>query len=51
MKSGQVITAMITPMNKDGSVNYTAAVELAQRLGRMVPTEWCSAGLPAKAPL
>ena len=33
MKSGQVITAMITPMNKDGSVNYTAAVELAQRLG------------------
>ena len=38
MKSGQVITAMITPMNKDGSVNYTAAVELAQRLGRMVPT-------------
>lgn len=33
MKSGQVLTAMITPMNKDYSVNYTAAVELAQRLG------------------
>lgn len=33
MKAGQVLTAMITPMNKDGSVNYTAAVELAQRLG------------------
>lgn len=33
MKSGQVFTAMITPMNKDHSVNYTAAVELAQRLG------------------
>ena len=33
MKSGQVLTAMITPMNRDQSVNYTAAVELAQRLG------------------
>lgn len=33
MKSGQLITAMITPMNKDGSVNYQAAVELANRLG------------------
>lgn len=33
MKAGQVLTAMITPMNKDGSVNYSAAVELAQRLG------------------
>lgn len=33
MKSGQLITAMITPMQKDGSVNYRAAVELAQRLG------------------
>ncbi|NMB01192.1 MAG: 4-hydroxy-tetrahydrodipicolinate synthase [Firmicutes bacterium] len=33
MKSGQVITAMITPMNKDHSVNYKAAVELAERLG------------------
>ena len=32
MKSGQLITAMITPMHKDGSVNYRAAVELAQRL-------------------
>lgn len=33
MKSGQLITAMITPMNKDRSVNYRAAVELAKRLG------------------
>ncbi|HPT83948.1 MAG TPA: 4-hydroxy-tetrahydrodipicolinate synthase [Limnochordia bacterium] len=33
MKSGQVLTAMITPMNRDYTVNYTAAVELAQRLG------------------
>lgn len=33
MKSGQVFTAMITPMAKDHSVNYAAAVELAQRLG------------------
>ncbi|NMB21631.1 MAG: 4-hydroxy-tetrahydrodipicolinate synthase [Firmicutes bacterium] len=32
MKSGQLFTAMITPMNKDGSVNYRAAVELARRL-------------------
>jgi len=33
MKAGQVLTAMITPMNKDCSVNYPAAVELAQKLG------------------
>lgn len=33
MKSGQLITAMITPMNKDRSVNYREAVELAKRLG------------------
>ncbi|HKM43248.1 MAG TPA: 4-hydroxy-tetrahydrodipicolinate synthase [Limnochordia bacterium] len=33
MKSGQLFTAMITPMNKDSSVNYRAAVELARRLG------------------
>ena len=33
MKSGQLFTAMITPMNKDCSVNYGAAVELARRLG------------------
>ncbi len=33
MKSGQLFTAMITPMNKDGSVNYRAAVDLARRLG------------------
>lgn len=33
MKSGQLITAMITPMYRDGSVNYQAAVELAKRLG------------------
>lgn len=33
MKAGQVFTAMITPMNKDCSVNYPAAVELAQKLG------------------
>jgi 4-hydroxy-tetrahydrodipicolinate synthase len=32
MKSGQLFTAMITPMNKDQSVNYGAAVELARRL-------------------
>ncbi|NLJ80265.1 MAG: 4-hydroxy-tetrahydrodipicolinate synthase [Firmicutes bacterium] len=32
MKSGQLITAMITPMHKDGSVNYGQAVELAKRL-------------------
>lgn len=34
MKSGQLITAMITPMHKDGSVNYRSAIELAQRLGK-----------------
>ncbi|HBN94735.1 MAG TPA: 4-hydroxy-tetrahydrodipicolinate synthase, partial [Firmicutes bacterium] len=33
MKSGQLFTAMITPMNKDRSVNYRAAVDLARRLG------------------
>lgn len=33
MKSGQLYTAMITPMNEDRSVNYRGAVELAQRLG------------------
>mgnify|MGYP000942763020 FL=1 len=33
MKSGQLFTAMITPMNKDRSVNYRAAVDLAKRLG------------------
>ncbi|HBG01964.1 MAG TPA: 4-hydroxy-tetrahydrodipicolinate synthase [Firmicutes bacterium] len=33
MKSGQLFTAMITPMNKDRSVNYGAAVDLARRLG------------------
>lgn len=33
MKSGQLFTAMITPMNKDCSVNYRAAVDLARRLG------------------
>ena len=33
MKLGQLFTAMITPMHKDGSVNYGAAVELARRLG------------------
>lgn len=33
MKSGQLITAMITPMNEDRSVNYGAAIELAKRLG------------------
>jgi 4-hydroxy-tetrahydrodipicolinate synthase len=32
MKSGQLFTAMVTPMHKDGSVNYMAAVALAQRL-------------------
>ena len=32
MKSGQLITAMITPMHKDGSVNYGQAIKLAQRL-------------------
>lgn len=32
MKSGQLFTAMVTPMQKDGSVNYMAAVKLAQRL-------------------
>ena len=32
MKSGQLITAMITPMHKDGSVNYGQAIQLAQRL-------------------
>lgn len=35
MKSGQLFTAMVTPpMHKDGSVNYRAAVELAQRLAQ-----------------
>lgn len=34
MKSGQLYTAMITPMNKDRSVNYRAAIELAKRLGQ-----------------
>lgn len=34
MRSGQLITAMITPMHKDRTVNYKAAVELAQRLGK-----------------
>ncbi|NLL43217.1 MAG: 4-hydroxy-tetrahydrodipicolinate synthase [Firmicutes bacterium] len=33
MKLGQLFTAMITPMHKDGAVNYGAAVELARRLG------------------
>ncbi|HHT68426.1 MAG TPA: 4-hydroxy-tetrahydrodipicolinate synthase [Firmicutes bacterium] len=33
MKSGQLFTAMITPMNKDYSVDYRAAVDLARRLG------------------
>lgn len=33
MKSGQLITAMVTPMHKDGTVNYVQAVELAKRLG------------------
>jgi len=33
MKSGQLITAMVTPMHKDGKVNYVQAVELAKRLG------------------
>ena len=32
MKSGQLITAMITPMHKDGAVNYGQAIKLAQRL-------------------
>lgn len=32
MKSGQLITAMITPMNDDHTVNYRAAAELAERL-------------------
>lgn len=40
MKAGQVLTAMITPMNKDCSVNYPAAVELAQKLGKTVPMGW-----------
>ena len=29
---GRVIPAMITPMNKDGSVNYGAAADLARTL-------------------
>ncbi|NLM40084.1 MAG: 4-hydroxy-tetrahydrodipicolinate synthase [Firmicutes bacterium] len=32
MKSGQVITAMITPMEEDGKVSYEQAVRLAKRL-------------------
>lgn len=32
MKSGQVITAMITPMEQDGKVSYEQAVRLAKRL-------------------
>lgn len=32
MKSGQVITAMITPMEQDGKVSYEQAIRLAKRL-------------------
>lgn len=32
MKSGQVITAMITPMEQDGAVSYEQAIRLAKRL-------------------
>lgn len=32
MKSGQVITAMITPMEEDGKVSYEQSVRLAKRL-------------------
>lgn len=32
MRAGQVLTAMITPMKEDGSVDYKQAVRLAERL-------------------
>ena len=33
---GRVITAMITPFNEDGTVNYDGAVALAQQVDRRV---------------
>ena len=39
MKSGQVITAMITPMEEDGKVSYEQAVRLAKRLAENGSTE------------
>ena len=32
MKAGQIYTAMVTPMKKDGSVDYKQAVRLAELL-------------------
>ena len=37
---GRLLTAMVTPFNADGSVNYEKAADLAECLSIMALTAW-----------
>ena len=41
---GRLLTAMVTPFNADGSVNYEKAADLAEWLRNTVSDGWVEAG-------